>query len=441
MAYPPFGKDPLGGMKKTAGAPDWGAGAGTGSEEAAAEGLAAYKGGQRGADPNKVPGYGDMSKWKGWYGAQQGGGRPEDMARFSPETLAGWDQWLQKSGPQAGKYRSMRGAEGWFDKPTECPPGMSPSGPNEDDPCVPNGSGGTGTGGGPGGGGPGGGGGMDQGDLIMYRLKKLYGEALDDPTGQKAWQLYAGQGGAKSFQDTIDQMRNQIAGMPAGPGRQAAEQRLMEMETNMKLQLPQAATQNALQGITGVMDPELGYVKSERDRALEKQLGNRGMDIQYELGLGNLALGGRAEDRLGQGQYWEQNTRFPWEQSEADKNREMQKYLAKQSKPGFWGTLGGIAGSALQGIGSSMFKASDARVKESIGPGRRGLSDLKKLRQYSFRYKGMPEFHQGVMAQDLEKVAPELVREFDGIKAVDTYGLLSMTMNAVKELDEKLGER
>jgi hypothetical protein len=69
----------------------------------------------------------DYAKQQGW---------SEDFARFDTPTLQGWinDYW----DPQAMKFRSMRGGEGFFEKPTECPPGMMPSGPNETDPCVGN---------------------------------------------------------------------------------------------------------------------------------------------------------------------------------------------------------------------------------------------------------------------------------------------------------------
>lgn len=91
-----------------------------------------------------VPSSTDPLAFQAWYNQQQGGNRSEDMARFivdpqgnlSGDTLSRWDPYLIREGPNAGKYRSMRGAEGVFDKPTECPPGMGPSGGDERNPCT-----------------------------------------------------------------------------------------------------------------------------------------------------------------------------------------------------------------------------------------------------------------------------------------------------------------
>jgi hypothetical protein len=58
----------------------------------------------------------------------------EDFDRYSDETIQGWiNGWWD---PAKQRFRSMRGAEGHFEKPTECPPGMMPGGPDENNPCI-----------------------------------------------------------------------------------------------------------------------------------------------------------------------------------------------------------------------------------------------------------------------------------------------------------------
>lgn len=43
----------------------------------------------------------------------------------------------------------------------------------------------------------------------------------------------------------------------------------------------------------------------------------------------------------------------------------------------------------------------------------------------------------GIIAQDVEKVYPDLVREVDGVKTVQYHALIGPLIEAVKELDTK----
>lgn len=70
--------------------------------------------------------------------AQQAGAS-EDFLRFQQGDIDRWGQYYDAAASaRAGRpqFRSGRGMEGFYDKPTECPPGMVPGGPNETDGCV-----------------------------------------------------------------------------------------------------------------------------------------------------------------------------------------------------------------------------------------------------------------------------------------------------------------
>ena len=47
----------------------------------------------------------------------------------------------------------------------------------------------------------------------------------------------------------------------------------------------------------------------------------------------------------------------------------------------------------------------------------------------------------GVLAQDIEKVFPELVSESNGVKSVNYQGLVPVLINALKEQDGKMKEQ
>lgn len=363
----------------------------------------------------------------------------EDWRRNSNAELKTWEPFYIGGGKFRNKYGDIVSKP--MDRGPNTPPGMNgmgqPMGGGR------GGAGGGGEEGGVGGGGGAGGGGGQYGpnDMAMYQVKQQYAEALADPTGQKAWQLFAGQGGADAFQQEMDKYRQAIAGMPEGPQRQEAQRQLAERESSLRLAMPQQARTRAIEGLTGIINPENDWLKSNKSLALQKLLGMRGLDIQQQLGLGNLALG---QGQLGlqtQGQLWNQQwTPYAFEAGLAADERARQA-AANAAAGQASGQAAGQLGSAAVGGFFDWLKsrqASDIRVKEDIAPGRRGLTDLIKLRQYTYRYKGHPSLTQSIMAQDLEKVAPEFVHEIGGIKHVDAYALLGMTMQAVKDLAKKV---
>lgn len=82
----------------------------------------------------------------------------------------------------------------------------------------------------------------------------------------------------------------------------------------------------------------------------------------------------------------------------------------------------GAANAGAQGtqnlmqLGTMMAVASDRRVKEDIAEIGKTAGGFPV---YTYRYKGQPAFHMGVMAQDIENDIPGAVIEIDGIKHVD----------------------
>jgi len=71
--------------------------------------------------------------------------------------------------------------------------------------------------------------------------------------------------------------------------------------------------------------------------------------------------------------------------------------------------------SLLTGLGS-LFTGSDERIKDDIEP----VGELYDGQQiYRYRYKGEDRTNIGLMAQDVENLFPDAVREFSGYKAVN----------------------
>ena len=75
-----------------------------------------------------------------------------------------------------------------------------------------------------------------------------------------------------------------------------------------------------------------------------------------------------------------------------------------------------IAGSAT--VNGGMAVTSDRRLKQNIAPYSKGLAEVLKINPVSFEYNGegnttKGEKFIGVVAQDLQKVAPEFVSDFE----------------------------
>ncbi|MEE3020271.1 MAG: tail fiber domain-containing protein, partial [Bacteroidota bacterium] len=84
--------------------------------------------------------------------------------------------------------------------------------------------------------------------------------------------------------------------------------------------------------------------------------------------------------------------------------------------------------------------SSDKRLKSNIISLGGTLTKLLQIDGKSYTMKKDENKIQkiGLLAQDIEKVFPELVSESHGVKSVNYQGLVPVLINALKEQDEKM---
>ncbi len=103
----------------------------------------------------------------------------------------------------------------------------------------------------------------------------------------------------------------------------------------------------------------------------------------------------------------------------------------------------GVFSSTGWSIGTNgILSASDARMKENVRPVANALSRLLQVRGVEFTWKqGVPVAGQrslGVIAQEVEKVFPELVGEGDKGKTVAYAQLVAPVIEAMRELADQV---
>jgi hypothetical protein len=83
--------------------------------------------------------------------------------------------------------------------------------------------------------------------------------------------------------------------------------------------------------------------------------------------------------------------------------------------------------------------SSDINLKENIKTVENSLNTIEQLRGVSFDWKKTGRSSYGVIAQELEKILPELVKTGE-VKSVNYNGLIGVLIEAVKELSEEVKE-
>jgi hypothetical protein len=85
-----------------------------------------------------------------------------------------------------------------------------------------------------------------------------------------------------------------------------------------------------------------------------------------------------------------------------------------------------------------LYQGSDIRLKRDIHPLDNSLDKIMQIKPVAFTYKADGKNSMGVIAQDLEKVYPQLVTDGDkGMKYVNYEGLIGPLIDSVQELKKE----
>ena len=97
-------------------------------------------------------------------------------------------------------------------------------------------------------------------------------------------------------------------------------------------------------------------------------------------------------------------------------------------------------------IAESTTIASDEKLKENINLIDNPIEKIKQIRGVTFDWKRDGKKSAGVIAQDIEKILPEAVKEVQGLKDDESYktvnynSLISILIESVKELTARVEE-
>jgi len=98
----------------------------------------------------------------------------------------------------------------------------------------------------------------------------------------------------------------------------------------------------------------------------------------------------------------------------------------------------GLSGSASADLGSKCCPFSDARLKTDVKELLNSTDTLLKIHGVRMKWKESGRDDIGVIAQDVQKIYPELVHEKDGLLTVDYEKLVAPLIESVRELDRRI---
>lgn len=97
-----------------------------------------------------------------------------------------------------------------------------------------------------------------------------------------------------------------------------------------------------------------------------------------------------------------------------------------------------FSSSALADLGAKCCPFSDESLKENIRPLEGSLDKILQLEGVSYTWKENKSQDVGLIAQNVEKVYPELVKTEDGKKQVDYQKLVAPLIEAVREQQNEI---
>ena len=94
-----------------------------------------------------------------------------------------------------------------------------------------------------------------------------------------------------------------------------------------------------------------------------------------------------------------------------------------------------VTGGVFAGVvtATDFNSTSDINLKEDVKIIENPLDKILSIDGVSFKWKESKEQSIGVIAQELEKVFPELVKQSDNHKTVNYNGLIGVLIGAIKE--------
>ena len=91
-------------------------------------------------------------------------------------------------------------------------------------------------------------------------------------------------------------------------------------------------------------------------------------------------------------------------------------------------------------VNGDMNSTSDINLKKDIEVVTSAVEVISQLQGVKFSWKKNDEKSVGVIAQDVEKVLPELVKGEEGDKSVNYSGLIGVLIEAIKEQQKQIDE-